>query len=551
MNGTRLAITADSFVVSPLRFPGGSIGELAVNGTVNDLAVRAPGPKRWWSPMCSKRACRRRSWKPKFAPWPRRARRRRHHRGRRHQGRGARQGRPHVHHHRGHRPAHSRRPMLGAVGAARRRDPAFGADRRSRHHHSAGARRTGSGSRPLLRYALRCCRWWKRWPKPRRPGCAGCAIPRAAAWPPLNEFARDCGLGVFLSRRPHSRARRGARRVRVAGPRSAAHRQRRAVPGGGGAGVCRCGARSSAARRRAATKRGSSAKCASSRRARSWSSTPLRRHAGSSTCWWAIRCRGSARGPTPMAHLATCRLRARGGRRAASPRAQSDLRGFFAREARRLARACRAMAERFLRGGRLLAFGRGPYATDAQHVSVEFVHPVIVGKRALPALDLSVAFRPWLEAILQPEDIVMGFGPPEGDPEVSAALGTRAPRGAMTLALPGAEGDYCCERGHRRSVHPSGSDRDSVSHAVGDGARLPRAPRTRARSSGDAGFLYPFLGAAEAGHRRSDRGGGRLHSHEGRGRRPAARADGRESCRRRSANASARHSRARWRAAAS
>lgn len=39
LNGSRLAITADSFVVKPLRFPGGSIGELAVNGTVNDLAV--------------------------------------------------------------------------------------------------------------------------------------------------------------------------------------------------------------------------------------------------------------------------------------------------------------------------------------------------------------------------------------------------------------------------------------------------------------------------------------------------------------------------------
>jgi hydrogenase expression/formation protein HypE len=39
MNGTQIAITADSFVVNPLRFPGGSIGELAVNGTVNDLAV--------------------------------------------------------------------------------------------------------------------------------------------------------------------------------------------------------------------------------------------------------------------------------------------------------------------------------------------------------------------------------------------------------------------------------------------------------------------------------------------------------------------------------
>jgi hydrogenase expression/formation protein HypE len=39
LNGARIAITADSFVVRPLQFPGGSIGELAVNGTVNDLAV--------------------------------------------------------------------------------------------------------------------------------------------------------------------------------------------------------------------------------------------------------------------------------------------------------------------------------------------------------------------------------------------------------------------------------------------------------------------------------------------------------------------------------
>src|SRR4030088_1869928 len=95
---------------------------------------------------------------------------------------------------------------------------------------------------------------------------------------------------------------------------------------------------------------------------------------------------------------------------------------FFTVEAGRLAQACREMSERFLQGGRLLAFGRGPYATDAQHVSVEFVHPVIVGKRALPALDLSILFRPWLEALLQPEDMVMGFGPPEGDPEIWAAL---------------------------------------------------------------------------------------------------------------------------------
>src|SRR4051812_8862967 len=39
-----LALTTDSFVVKPLRFPGGSIGELAVNGTVNDLAVAGARP---------------------------------------------------------------------------------------------------------------------------------------------------------------------------------------------------------------------------------------------------------------------------------------------------------------------------------------------------------------------------------------------------------------------------------------------------------------------------------------------------------------------------
>src|SRR6202021_1823337 len=115
---------------------------------------------------------------------------------------------------------------------------------------------------------------------------------------------------------------------------------------------------------------------------------------------------------------------------------------FFAAESLRLAESCREMSERFLRGGRLLAFGRGPHATDAQHVSVEFVHPVIVGKRALPALDLSILFRPWLEAIVQPDDIVMGFGPPEGDPEVWAALDTARERNAMTFALPGLDGSY-------------------------------------------------------------------------------------------------------------
>ena len=51
-----------------------------------------------------------------------------------------------------------------------------------------------------------------------------------------------------------------------------------------------------------------------------------------------------------------------------------------------LARACHAMARSFARGGTLIPFGTGAAATDAAHVAVEFMHPVIVGKRALPAI---------------------------------------------------------------------------------------------------------------------------------------------------------------------
>jgi hydrogenase expression/formation protein HypE len=43
-DGTRLAFTTDSFVVSPRRFPGGDLGSLAVNGTINDLAVSGARP---------------------------------------------------------------------------------------------------------------------------------------------------------------------------------------------------------------------------------------------------------------------------------------------------------------------------------------------------------------------------------------------------------------------------------------------------------------------------------------------------------------------------
>jgi len=169
------------------------------------------------------------------------------------------------------------------------------------------------------------------------------------------------------------------------------------------------------------------------------------------------------------------------------------LESFFAVEAPRLAEACREMSERFLRGGRLLAFGRGPYATDAQHVSVEFVHPVIVGKRALPALDLSLAFAPWLETLVQADDMVMGFGPPEGDPEVWAALDAARQRNAMTFALPGAEGSYFAGAVtqdpfiHQELV-------ELLYHTLWETVHVFFEHRELGHDVGAAGFLYPFLG---------------------------------------------------------
>jgi D-sedoheptulose 7-phosphate isomerase len=165
---------------------------------------------------------------------------------------------------------------------------------------------------------------------------------------------------------------------------------------------------------------------------------------------------------------------------------------FFSREAPRLAEACRALSERFLRGGRLLAFGRGPYATDAQHVAVEFVHPVIVGKRALPALALFTWFREWLEAAVRPEDVVMGFGPPAGDAEVHEALRLASSRGAMTLALPGTEGAYAWEPAtddpfrHQELL-------ELLYHTLWETVHVFFEHRGLGQDVGEAAFLYPFL----------------------------------------------------------
>lgn len=59
---------------------------------------------------------------------------------------------------------------------------------------------------------------------------------------------------------------------------------------------------------------------------------------------------------------------------------------FFSEHADSIARACQAMAARFQVGARLLVLGDPAQRSDVAHVVVEFLHPVVVGKRALPAI---------------------------------------------------------------------------------------------------------------------------------------------------------------------
>jgi D-sedoheptulose 7-phosphate isomerase len=129
---------------------------------------------------------------------------------------------------------------------------------------------------------------------------------------------------------------------------------------------------------------------------------------------------------------------------------------FFAAAAGPIAEACWAMARRFHQGGRLLAFGNGAWATDAQHVAVEFVHPVIVGKRALPALALTndsaaltglridggegAPFARQLAVLARPQDMAMGFSPDGRCANVLAALRAARDMGLLTLALSGGDG---------------------------------------------------------------------------------------------------------------
>jgi len=186
----------------------------------------------------------------------------------------------------------------------------------------------------------------------------------------------------------------------------------------------------------------------------------------------------------------------------------------LAEQADAVAEACHAMAVRFHQGGKLVVFGTGASSTDAQHVAVEFVHPVIVGKRALPAISLTtdiatvtgIAEREGIDAIFShqlrylaaPSDIALGICATGDCGSVLAGLAAARQIGMLTIALAGGGGEYHLLR------HRGRSDRG-----------------TPARRRAGPGGRRPGRGG---GQRRAGRGAGRRHdpgarqgSHRGRG----------------------------------
>jgi len=129
---------------------------------------------------------------------------------------------------------------------------------------------------------------------------------------------------------------------------------------------------------------------------------------------------------------------------------------FFEEEAGRLEACVRELAERFRAGGRLLAMGNGGSASDAAHVAVEFVHPIVEKRRALPALalvsdgvtltaigndaDFSRVFVDQLELLARPGDAALGISTSGASANVNRALRRARELGLLTIGFAGRDG---------------------------------------------------------------------------------------------------------------
>ncbi len=124
---------------------------------------------------------------------------------------------------------------------------------------------------------------------------------------------------------------------------------------------------------------------------------------------------------------------------------------YFGAVAPELAACAAAMADRFFAGATLLVFGSGAGATDAQHNSVEYVHPVLPGCRALPALSLTNdvstvtgilagtepldVYAHQLRVLGRAGDIALAFLASADDGAAARGLDAARQRGMLTIVL--------------------------------------------------------------------------------------------------------------------
>jgi D-sedoheptulose 7-phosphate isomerase len=159
---------------------------------------------------------------------------------------------------------------------------------------------------------------------------------------------------------------------------------------------------------------------------------------------------------------------------------------FFAAEAGRIATLCERLAGRFSAGGRLLACGDGAQdRSDARHVAVEYVHPVIVGKRALPALCLGSAE---LELLAEPDDAVIAFG--------GVAVEAVRARGCLTIGFATSDAEWVFEPG-TEDPFVAQELAETLYHVLWELVHVFGEHASRAgRDGGASSFLYPFLAGA-------------------------------------------------------
>jgi D-sedoheptulose 7-phosphate isomerase len=163
---------------------------------------------------------------------------------------------------------------------------------------------------------------------------------------------------------------------------------------------------------------------------------------------------------------------------------------FFVEEADRIAACCAAMARAFAAGARLYVFGNGGSACDAQHIAVEFMHPIVEKRPALPAMslaadtallsavgndqDFSLAFSQQLRLLARKGDLALGISTSGKSANVNRALQVARELGLMTIGFSGRDGgrmpqlcDHCFVV-PSFSIHRIQETQETLLHVVWD-----------------------------------------------------------------------------------